>query len=68
MVSLVSIRIAISWSSTEDFQKNVFEIFRGRLSLSNLECSCSYGVKNGHIAAGWVGECGGELDAPVVIL
>ena len=68
MVSLVSIRIAISWSSTEDFQKNVLEIFRGRLSLSSLECSCSYGVKNGHIAAGWVGECGGELDAPVIIL
>ena len=37
----------------------------GRLSLSSLECSCAYGVKNGHIAAGWVDECSSELEAPV---
>ena len=28
---------------------------------SSFECSCQHGVKNGHIAACWVGECCREL-------
>ena len=37
------------------------------LILSSLECSCQHGVKNGHIAAGWVGECCSELGTPSTI-
>ena len=37
------------------------------LTLSSLEWSRSYGVKNGHIKVGWVGECCSELDAPITI-
>ena len=33
----------------------------GMLVLSSSECSCQHGVKNGHIATSWVGECCGEL-------
>ena len=36
----------------------------GMLILFSLECSCQYGVENGHIMAGWVGECCGELGTP----
>ena len=35
------------------------------LTLSSLEFSCQYGVKNSSITAGWVGECCSELDTPV---
>ena len=38
------------------------------LILSSLECSCQHGVKNGHITAGWVGECYSELGTPSTIL
>ena len=37
------------------------------LTLSSLECSCQHGVKDGHITAGWVGECCSELGTPIVI-
>ena len=37
------------------------------LTLSILECSCPYGVENGNIKVGWVGECCSELDTPVAI-
>ena len=37
------------------------------LTLSSLECSCQYGVKNGYITARWVGECCSELDTPIAI-
>ena len=37
------------------------------LILSSLECSCQHGVKNGHIMAGWVGECCSELGTPSTI-
>ena len=37
------------------------------LTLSSLECSCQYGVKNDHITAGWVGECCSELGTPITI-
>ena len=33
----------------------------------SLECSCQHGVKSGHIAAGWVGECCSELGTPSTI-
>ena len=46
------------------FRQNVPEIFRGCFSL---EFSCPYGVKIGHITAGWVGECCSELDTPADI-
>ena len=36
-------------------------------TLSSLECSCPYRVKDGHITAGWVGECCSELDTPIAI-
>ena len=37
------------------------------LLLSSSECSCQHGVKNGHIATGWVGECCSELGTPSII-
>ena len=37
------------------------------LLLSSSECSCQRGVKNGHIATGWVGECCSELGTPSII-
>ena len=37
------------------------------LALSSSECSSQHGVKNGHIATGWVGECFSELGTPSTI-
>ena len=37
------------------------------LILSSFDCSCQYGVKNGYITAGWVGESCTELDTPIAI-
>ena len=37
------------------------------LLLSSLEFNCQHGLKNGHIAAGWVGECCSELGTPITI-
>ena len=34
------------------------------LVLSSSECSCQHGVKNGHIATGWVDECCSKLGTP----
>ena len=34
----------------------------------SLECSCQHGVKSGHIAAEWVGECCSELGTQVLFL
>ena len=35
--------------------------------LSSLKYNCQHEVKNGHIAAGWVGECCSELGTPSTI-
>ena len=37
------------------------------LTPSSLECYCQRGMKNGHITAGWVGECCSELGTPIAI-
>ena len=37
------------------------------LVFFSLECSCQHGVENGHIAAGWVGECCSEPGTPSTI-
>ena len=39
----------------------------GTLVFSSLGCSCQHGVQNGHIAAGWVGECCSKLGTPTTI-
>ena len=39
----------------------------GMLVFFSLECSCQHGVENGHIAAGWVGECCTEPGTPSTI-
>ena len=37
------------------------------LILFSLKFNCQHGVKNGHITAGWVGECCSELGTPSAI-
>ena len=37
------------------------------LVLSSLECTCQHGLKDGHNAAGWVGECCSKLGTPSTI-
>ena len=39
----------------------------GMLVLSNSECSCQHGVKNGNIATSWADECCSELATPSTI-
>ena len=54
-------------SQTANILSRISLKYFGMLVLPSLECSCQHGVKNGHIATGWVGECCSELGTPSTV-